>query len=73
MDKFKIPQDEKIPEQNQRILDELKMAFGFIPNVYAFIAYSPVCFEELFTFYPGENFSDRQGSRSYLFGNQPGE
>ena len=50
MDKFKIPQDEKIPEQNQRILDELKMAFGFIPNVYAFIAYSPVALKSYLHF-----------------------
>lgn len=31
MDKFKIPQDEKIPEQNQRILDELKWLSDLFP------------------------------------------
>lgn len=42
MNKVKIPAYEKMPDQNKRILDEIKMAFGFIPNVFAYMAYSPV-------------------------------
>lgn len=32
---------EEVPEVNRKILSDLQQAFGFIPNVYAFMAYSP--------------------------------
>lgn len=54
-------------EQNQRILDELKNGFRIYSQCVCLYRLFSCRFEELFTFYPGENFSDRQGSRSYLF------
>ena len=74
MDKFKIPQDEKIPEQNQRILDELKMAFGFIPNVYAFIAYSPVALKSYLHFTREKtSLTDKEAEAIYLATSQVNE
>lgn len=42
MKNLKIPALTEVPEQNRKILRDLQLAFGFVPNVYAFMAYSPM-------------------------------
>lgn len=74
MGRFSIPSDEKIPEQNQRILNELKMAFGFIPNVYAFMAYSPVALKSYLHFTREKtSLTDKEAETIYLATSQVNE
>ena len=74
MSKFEIPRNEEIPEGNQRILNDLKMAFGFIPNVYAFIAYSPVALKSYLKFTREKtSLSDKEAEAIYLATSQVNE
>ncbi|MFA6273893.1 MAG: carboxymuconolactone decarboxylase family protein [Candidatus Paceibacterota bacterium] len=40
MTKFTVPTREQVSENNQAIFDNLQKALGFVPNLYATIAYS---------------------------------
>ncbi len=37
---FKVPTREEVSQNNQEIIDNLNKALGFVPNLYATIAYS---------------------------------
>lgn len=74
MNKFEIPRTENIPDGNRKILEGLKMAFGFIPNVYAFIAYSPVALKSYLHFTREKtSLSDREAEAIYLATSQVNE
>ena len=40
MTDFNVPTIEEVSSNNQEIFDDLKKAVGFVPNLYATIAYS---------------------------------
>lgn len=40
MTTFTVPTKEEVSENNQAIFDNLNKALGFVPNLYATIAYS---------------------------------
>ncbi len=40
MTQFNVPTRDQVSENNQVIFDQLKAALGFVPNLYATIAYS---------------------------------
>lgn len=40
MEKFNVPTRDQVSENNQAIFDNLNKALGFVPNLYATIAYS---------------------------------
>jgi len=45
MEKFNVPTREQVSENNQAIFDNLNKALGFVPNLYATIAYSDTALE----------------------------
>ena len=40
MANFSVPKREEVTEKNQQIFDNLNNALGFVPNLYATMAYS---------------------------------
>ncbi|KAA5535035.1 carboxymuconolactone decarboxylase family protein [Taibaiella lutea] len=48
--KFTVPQREDVSANNQVIFDNLKKAIGFVPNLYATIAYSDTALESYLNF-----------------------
>ena len=40
MTQFTVPTRDQVSESNQVLFDQLKAALGFVPNLYATIAYS---------------------------------
>ncbi|MBV8251792.1 MAG: carboxymuconolactone decarboxylase family protein [Chitinophaga sp.] len=52
--KFKVPEREDVSPNNQVIFDNLKKALGFVPNLYATIAYSDTGLENYLNFQNGK-------------------
>jgi uncharacterized peroxidase-related enzyme len=52
--KFAVPQREDVSANNQVIFDNLKKAIGFVPNLYATIAYSDTALENYLNFQNGK-------------------
>jgi len=71
MKKFEIPRNQDVTLHNQKILNDLRMAFGFIPNVYAFMAYSPMALNS-YLHYTREktSLSDLEAEAIYLVTSQ---
>jgi len=53
-EKFKVPRREDVSPNNQAIFDNLNKALGFVPNLYATIAYSDTGLENYLNFQNGK-------------------
>ncbi len=54
METFKVPQREEVSANNQVIFDNLKSQLGFVPNLYAVMAYSDSGLENYLTLQGGK-------------------
>lgn len=67
MKNFELPRHEEISDSNAKILNDLKMAFGFVPNVYAFMAYSPMALKSYLRYTREKtSLSDQEAEAVYL-------
>lgn len=71
MKKIKIPVVDEVHHTNRKILNDLQMAFGFIPNVYAFMAYSPMALKSYLQYTREKtSLSDVEAEAIYLITSQ---
>lgn len=71
MKKIGIPAVEDVHHTNRKILNDLQMAFGFIPNVYAFMAYSPMALKSYLQYTREKtSLSDIEAEAIYLITSQ---
>jgi uncharacterized peroxidase-related enzyme len=55
MTKFNVPTKEEVSEDNKALFDKLKNAVGFVPNIYALMAYSDTALDTYLKFENGAN------------------
>ncbi len=61
MTKFSVPTKEEVSEENKVLFDKLKNAVGFVPNIYALMAYSETALETYLKFESAANsFSKKE-------------